>query len=392
MPAESIQKFESLEAQAQRLMAVFTRAGYEYVAPSIIQPADVFLDVVGENLRGRTYVFTDPEGAEMCLRPDLTVPTCRLHLARHAGGAVKARYCYNGPTFRFQPGGATAAHPNEFRQAGLECFGEAYRITADIEVLGLTLDAVRAAGLTRFTMRLGDLGLFHALLEALGLPERWRERLRQHFRRPEAFRAELKRLATDPAAELAGLPADLLGTLDPNEPAEAEARIEAYLTRHGVEMVGTRTVAEVAAGVLAKLADARAKPMRREAAELIEGYLGIAAPLSDASGRLSAALKGRGAGVVAALDSFMERVARLPSVGVDPAQAHFSAEFGRSLEYYTGLVFEIVAPVLGPDSPVAGGGRYDGMLKAVGAPIDIPAVGAAIHTERLLSATDGGAS
>ncbi len=75
--------FEALEAQARTLLAVFIAAGYEAVAPDIIQPAGVFLDVVGEALRGRTYVFTDLNGEELCLRPDLTVPTCRLYLQRH---------------------------------------------------------------------------------------------------------------------------------------------------------------------------------------------------------------------------------------------------------------------------------------------------------------------
>ena len=65
MAAEAAQKVEALEAQAQRLLGAFTRAGYEQVAPSIIQPAGLFLDVVGEALRARTYVFTDPDGEEV---------------------------------------------------------------------------------------------------------------------------------------------------------------------------------------------------------------------------------------------------------------------------------------------------------------------------------------
>ncbi len=96
MPPETAQKFEALQAQTQRLMTVFARAGYEPVAPAVIQPAGLFLDVVGESLRARTYVFTDPDGEELCLRPDLTVPTCRLHLARYPDGNVPARYCYIG--------------------------------------------------------------------------------------------------------------------------------------------------------------------------------------------------------------------------------------------------------------------------------------------------------
>src|SRR6185295_1394141 len=123
MAAESARSFEALEAQATTLLDTFRRAGYEQVAPSIIQPADIFLDQIGEQIRSRTYVFTDLAGDELCLRPDLTVPVSRLYLERHPKANTVARYCYNGPAFRFQLQGGAAA-PREFRQAGIECFGE----------------------------------------------------------------------------------------------------------------------------------------------------------------------------------------------------------------------------------------------------------------------------
>ena len=91
MVAAQPANFEALEAQARTLLSVFIAAGYEAVAPDIIQPAGVFLDVVGEALRGRTYVFTDLSGEELCLRPDLTVPTCRLYLQRHPAADREAR-------------------------------------------------------------------------------------------------------------------------------------------------------------------------------------------------------------------------------------------------------------------------------------------------------------
>src|SRR4029450_3508476 len=160
MAAEAAQKFEALEDQAQRLLATFRRAGYEQGAPSIIQPAGLFLDVIGEALRARTYVFTDPDGEELCLRPDLTVPTCRLHLARYRDGKVPARYCYSGSAFRYQPAGADKAHPREFRQAGIESFAVADREQDDAAVVATIAEALRDAGLAQFTLRLGERGPF----------------------------------------------------------------------------------------------------------------------------------------------------------------------------------------------------------------------------------------
>lgn len=390
MAAETARMFEALEAQAQRLMGVFTKAGYEAVAPAIIQPADVFLDVVGESLRARTYVFTDPEGEELCLRPDLTVPACRLYLERHPDAGVKARYCYNGPAFRFQPAGATSAHPREFRQAGIECFAEARRERADAEVVGLTLEALRTAGLGGHALRIGDLGVFRALLDAVEMPERWRTRLRQQFWRPEAFRAELTRLTRDPASALKGLPRALLAELRPDDPEQSEATVARYLEEKGIELIGARGPGEIAEGLLAAAADAAAEPLPASAADLLDSYLKINAPARAAAARLDDLMHVRGIDIADALAAYQERLQLLSDAGIDVSGVEFSAEFGRKFEYYTGFVFEVVIPELGAASPVAGGGRYDALLKAVGAPAPVPAVGSAIHTERLLSAVNGG--
>jgi ATP phosphoribosyltransferase regulatory subunit len=90
-----------------------------------------------------------------------------------------------------------------------------------------------------------------------------------------------------------------------------------------------------------------------------------------------------------ALDAYERRCMLLSESGVDMGAVDFAAEFGRSVGYYTGFVFEVLVEALGPMSPVGGGGRYDGLLKAVGAPRNVPAVGGAIHTERLLAVVRG---
>jgi ATP phosphoribosyltransferase regulatory subunit len=352
MAAEAAQKVEALEAQAQRLLGAFTRAGYEQVAPSIIQPAGLFLDVVGEALRARTYVFTDPEGEELCLRPDLTVPTCRLHLARHPGGSVPARYCYNGPAFRYQTGSADSAHPREFRQAGIESFAAADRERDDAAVLALIVQALRDAGLEQYQLRIGDLGLFSALLEALPMPKRWRRLLRHHFWRPEAFHAELARLTSSAALKQLGVPRELVERLDPDRPEEAQSFVAEYLDQSGWELIGARTLPEIAERVLAEVADARETPLAPQTAALIESYVAITAPARDVGRRIEALQRANKIDLGPALDAFRRRLDLLEAAGVATAGATFSAEFGRDLEYYTGFVFEISVPKLGPRSPI----------------------------------------
>jgi ATP phosphoribosyltransferase regulatory subunit len=391
MTAETARQFEALERQAALIMSVLIEAGCEAVAPAIIQPADVFLDVVGEDLRARTYVFTDPEGQELCLRPDLTVPTCRLHLARHPQADATGRYCYNGSVFRFQPPGTDAAsRPNEFRQAGFELIGEGDPEAAETEALALVLRALAKVGQIEFRVRMGDLGLFQALLADLEMPERGRQRLRAQFWRPEAFRTALKRLTSAAPGSLEGLPADLVGRLDPADPTAAESQVSDYMQANGIEHIGARPVAEITAGLLAAVEDARAEPIPAATARLIESYLEIEGPAPQAGAALQRKIGMAGPRSAKAVAAFTRRLTLLADAGIDTSALAFDAEFGRTLEYYTGFVFDLVSPTLGDKAPIAGGGRYDRLLRAAGAPRDVPAVGSAIHTERLLSVVSGG--
>jgi ATP phosphoribosyltransferase regulatory subunit len=379
--AQSARYQEALEALAHRLTKVFTDAGYEFISPAMIQPASLFLDVIGESLRARTYVFTDPDGEELCLRPDLTVPTCRLHLARHIGGDVAARYCYSGSAFRYQPGGGSSTHRREFRQAGIESFAAADREQDEADVLALIIRALEDAGVKGYELRLGDLGLFHALLQAIDMPGRWRQRLRQRYWRPEAFRAELQRLTSAPAVA-EGRP--LVDSLDPTDLKGSRKLVARHLDQAGLELIGTRTLAEITDVLLAAAADLRTAPLAKNKAALIETYVALNLRAELAAQTIEQLARSAGVDIAGALQRFRRRLYLLEKSGIPIGAAEFSAEFGRNLEYYTGFVFEVVSPALGAESPIAGGGRYDTLLREAGAPRSVPAVGSAIFTERLL--------
>ena len=388
MAAESARKFEALQAQARDLLDLFARTGYEPVAPSILQPADVFLDQIGESVRGRTYVFTDLAGDELCLRPDLTVPVSRLYLERHPQADTVARYCYNGPTFRFQPFGAGRTHPREFRQAGIECFGAVDRESADLEVILLAVESVRSAGLREFGLRFGDIALFYALINALDLPERWRLKLHHYFWRPASFHALLGRLARGERPDSDGPTAALAGTLAGETPERAEELVAAYLEEQAIPLAGSRSLSEITEGLLDNAADLRAEPLPKEVATVIDYFLAVAGPPREAMDQVAMIGKGAGLDIDAALDAVLRRFDRLERDGVDLGRATFATELGRTLEYYSGMVFQIEGAGMDQTEPVAGGGRYDGLLAALGAPREVPAVGLAVHTERLLGAVE----
>lgn len=412
-PVASPRWIEALNAQATIIMAIFARAGFEPIAPPVIQPADVFLDVIGEDLRARTYVFTDPDGAELCLRPDLTIPACRHYLAMQGAAAAEntgsalstrrmhsghpkaqstgapLRVAYNGVVFRYQPDGGSLARPREFRQAGIESFAAANPAKAEAEILALSVESVRAAGLRAFRVHIGDLGIFNALITAIAMPERWRAQLRHYFWQPEAFHAHLQRLVK-PGQANHDLPVLMLGQITGASEADAVAAIERHITGRGLTIAGTRTLEEIAEHLTGLGQDLLEAPLSPGSAALIEAYLKIEAPAATAPARIRKLLSGTSINIEPALTAYEERLELVAQEGIDISQAVFSAGFGRAFEYYTGFVFEILSPALGHTTPVGGGGRYDTLIKAISGSLSVPAVGVALHTDRLLLAVRGG--
>ena len=196
---------ENTSKATAAIAQVFAASGYEQIDPPVIQPADPFLDLSGEDIRRRIYVFTDPYGHELCLRPDLTIPACLHYLAHRADKIGTRRYAYEGLAFRCQA--PKADKPNEFPQSGIELIGEAAGPEADADVFRLTMEACKAAGLAKPKVTLGDLGLFSAFIEALDIPPHWQGRLRRNFWQPAHFGALLTKLSqqTDPGVGVAAV-------------------------------------------------------------------------------------------------------------------------------------------------------------------------------------------
>src|SRR6478609_1275080 len=92
---------EALNAQAMALLNLFAARGYVREEPAVLQPAEIFLNRSGEEIRRRTFTLTDPSGRDLALRPDLTIPIAKTLVEE--GRALPARVSYNGPVFRHEP-------------------------------------------------------------------------------------------------------------------------------------------------------------------------------------------------------------------------------------------------------------------------------------------------
>ncbi|MFZ0524752.1 MAG: ATP phosphoribosyltransferase regulatory subunit, partial [Xanthobacteraceae bacterium] len=159
------------DQRAQALAASYVRAGYARIDPPVLQPAEPFLDLSGEDIRRRMFLTTDPDGRELCLRPDLTIPVSRDYLASPQAGKP-AGFCYLGAVFRHRERAAA-----EFMQAGIESFGRHDKAAADAEMLSLGLEATTQYSVGAPEIRIGDVGLFSAFVAALDLAPAWKRRL-----------------------------------------------------------------------------------------------------------------------------------------------------------------------------------------------------------------------
>jgi ATP phosphoribosyltransferase regulatory subunit len=367
------------DARANALIAAYEAAGYVRVEPAILQPAEPFLDLSGEDIRRRMFLVADAENRELCLRPDLTIPVACDYLASPLAGKP-AKYCYLGPVFR-----DLGARSAELMQAGIESFGRADKAAADAETIALALEATARYGLSTPDIRMGDVGLFAGLIESLALAPAWQRRLIKDFNRKTTLAHDLERLALGPSAhpEYQGV----LAALANSDPAAARTFVTDLLSIAGITAVGGRSVGEIADRFLEQSA-LGATALPRETRSLIERFLAIAGDPANAAISLRALARDTGIGLDRVLDAFEERNTLLAKRGLALRSVKFATAFGRGFDYYTGVVFEMHDPAGRADGQLVAGGRYDGLLARLGN-VALPAVGFAIWIERM-AALGGG--
>jgi len=362
-------------AAGERALAHFLAAGFARLEPPLLQPASVFLDMSGEDIRGRLYLTSDASGAELCLRPDYTVPVCLAYIASPAAGRP-AQYAYLGPVFR-----ARAGQSGEMLQTGLESYGRDDVEAADAEILALSLEAAALAGAGPLTVRLGDARLFDSALAALALPDVWLRRMRRGLARGRSLESIL-----DANGQAAPPQSGVLAALERADHAGAKALVEDLLAIAGIATVGGRSVSEIADRYLDQAAARSQSHVSAEQQEALRRFLAIAGDPDSASRQLRQLAADARLDFGGALDSFDQRNGFLAARGLKIADFSYSAAFVRDLDYYTGFVFE-AADATRPDArPAVGGGRYDGLARRLGAESDVLAVGAAVWIDRLPSA------
>ncbi len=163
LPAECYIKKEMEAALRKR----FILSGYDEIETPSYEYLDVFQSGVGAYMQESMIKFVGPNGRILVLRPDLTVPIARVAAAKLTNEGVKRLFYIQNSYAAAEP---AIGKSGEFTQAGIELIGDADS-SADAEVIALAVRALQTAGLKTFTIDIGQVAYFKALVSGLDLEE-----------------------------------------------------------------------------------------------------------------------------------------------------------------------------------------------------------------------------
>ena len=388
LPQESWLRLKDAQ---ERLREFFTSHGYRFLETPVLEPTELFLRKSGGELAARMYTFTDPGGNQVSLRPEYTASIIRHFLEgadEHQRHPLRVQY--SGPVFRHSQVVDGHGHAlRQFIQVGAELLN-ASGPRADAEVLSLSVNALSSLGLRGHRLVVGDLELLGRLLGSLDLSERAMAFIlgsMQDIARGQEGRDAVE----DRAAQLRLLESGprqgyLRAAIGDMEEEEARELLHGLMEWAGAGSLGQREPSEVVDRLLRKFRGSD------DAATLRRG-LDMAYRLAGVKGEIGACIEGaaevvRDSGLSASVLDPLQEVMDLVAAELNSGPPlELDLGLARGLAYYTGIVFEIVH--LDFEAPLGGGGRYDGLARALGSPSEVPALGFAYNLEQLLDVLSG---
>jgi len=342
---------------SEKIINVFKKDGFVLSEPDVLLDSDYIIQRSGENFRKLMLTFEDDTGKSMCLRPDLTVASCIKYLKENSKATSKI--FYSGQAYR------RSSNPKEKvinDQLGVEIIGSKKKEADDEKVLKTILKSIDKTKIGNISIKVGDVSLFEKLIESLKIPERWKLRLKRHFWRPQYFEDLLNRLETDSDVDLMAIDLDKkkfseMKNLDQNKE------------------IANRKVSEILSRFDRKIKDPRSFSENKEIVKIIREFLKIHCSIDKIERILKDFIK-----KYKLSKNILSDLTAIKNLSKISYKTIFLTNFGRDIEYYTGIVFEIYNS---SKKEIARGGRYDGLLKSLGSKKNISAVGAAININNL---------
>ena len=302
------------------------------------------------------FSFTDINGKELCLRPDLTIASCLRYLDENLKG--KEKIFYSGQAYRKVQNKKDSIIRN---QVGFEIIGSKDEKNDDKEIINTSLESLQSIKYTTGTLTIGNVEIFNLLISKLNIPKRWKLRLIRHFWREKYFNDLLKRLETN-------------SDVDPTIVEIDKKRYFKMLKEDLSKFIAGRSINEILKRFDNKIRDPRGASKGKNVSQIIKNFLKIKCPINKAAAELNKFFKKNKINLVVDQKYFPTSKNKISKLNVV-----FSASFGRQLEYYTGMVFKIDIKSKSKNRNIINGGRYDKLISDLGSEKQIPAVGAALN-------------
>jgi len=341
---------------SESIIKVFKKDGFVLSEPDVLLDSDYIIERSGENFRKIMLTFEDDAGKSMCLRPDLTVASCIKYLKDNS--KANSKIYYSGQAYRK----SQSLNKVINYQLGLEIFGSKNKSIDDLKVLKTITNSINKIKIKNISIKVGDVSLFKQLIESLKIPERWRMRLKRHFWRPQYFEDLLDRLETNSDVD----------------PSTVELDKEKFFKMKNIDQnkeIANRKVSEIISRFDRKIRDPRSFKENKKTVKIIKDFLKINCQLNKLEKTLNNFIRKNQLN-----KNVFKDLTSLKSLAKFNSKMIFSTNFGRDIEYYSGVVFEIYNS---SKKEIARGGRYDGLLKNLGSKTNISAVGAAINLNNL---------
>jgi ATP phosphoribosyltransferase regulatory subunit len=330
--------------------------GFKYInLPSVIE-ANHIVQRSGENFRKFMFSFTDQNGSELCLRPDLTIASCLRYLENNLRG--KEKIFYNGQAYRKSQNKKDSIIRD---QIGFEIIGSKDEKNDDKEIITTSLKSLQNFKYSSGTLTIGNVEIFNLLISKLDIPKRWKLRLSRHFWREEYFNDLLKRLETN-------------SDVDPTIVEIDKKRYFKMLKEDPFKVIAGRSINEILKRFDNKIRDPRIARKGKNVSKIIKEFLKIKCPINKAASNLNKFFKKNKINLLVDQKYFPISENKISKLNVV-----FSASFGRQLEYYTGMVFKIDIKSKSKNRNIINGGRYDKLISDLGYKNEVAAVGAALN-------------
>ena len=341
---------------SEKILRSVRSKGFKYIELESVVEANHIVQRSGENFRKFIFFFTDQNGTELCLRPDLTIASCLRYLENNIKG--KEKIFYSGEAYRKSQNRKDSIIRN---QIGFEIIGSKNEKSDDKEIINTAIKSLSNLSYSSGTLKIGNIEIFNLLISKLDIPKRWKLRLSRHFWREKYFNDLLKRLETN-------------SDVDPTIVEIDKKRYQKMLKDKQENIVAGRSIGEVLKRFNNKIKDPRRASGGKKVSKIIKEFLNINCPINKAAEKLNLFFKKNKINLTVDQKYFPISQNKLSKLNVE-----FSASFGRELEYYTGMVFKIDIKNKSKKINIINGGRYDKLIFDLGSKKQVPAVGAALN-------------